>query len=136
MTDYGLLENSTSISVTNTCLRDSGVTVAKGIATQTDPEDATKLYVEFDGQPRCCPIGRPKPNYTIAFVSDCYEYAVVLGPTGFTWILSRFERIASEEVYEELVGFARERGGVVAVAQLKKTVQDDVVCKGVRQVNP
>ena len=107
------LNNDGSIKVTNTCVKDGKIKVAKGKATVTDTRTNAKLAVQFRW-----PF---KGKYWIIGLAHDYSYALVGHPNRkYLWVLGRKPDMDSQ-TYNYLVNLAVNKG--FDVRELVKTEQ-------------
>ena len=109
--EYALSDDGTRVDVVNRCRdADSGKERSvRGKARVVDPATNAKLSVTF--------FWPFSGDYWILAVGEEYEYAVVGTPDRkYLWFLARTETIG-DDLYEHLVGLARERGFDPAVIE-------------------
>ncbi len=101
---YSLIDEET-VRVVNTCRQDTldgDLRSIEGTATVVDEQTNAQLLVDFG-------LFR-KGDYYIIALDDQYQYAMVGTPDrNSLWILSR-EPVLAEEVYNDLVAIAEEKG--------------------------
>mmetsp|Transcript_88887 Transcript_88887/g.123398 ORF Transcript_88887/g.123398 Transcript_88887/m.123398 type:complete len:194 (+) Transcript_88887:52-633(+) len=115
---YGLNSNGT-VSVNNTCYRNSAWDIVIGYATPVDKTNA-RLKVKFPKAPFA-------GEYDIIALGKNYEYAMVGDPSRlFLWILSRTPTL-DKTIYDELIAGAQKQG--FKTTDLIHTVQGNDKCQ-------